>query len=375
MRVQRIIHPVGQGAFYSERFFDDNEDVIANVIYDCGTMSLKSNLKHEIEDYFLNQEIDILFLSHLHADHINGVKTLKKVCKKIKNVILPFITTDDSKYLLFYLKNIDNASLDVIKLVESPEDYFDQDTRIIRVLSDWNEISNNTTYTPENLFVENLNLKEILKPGFPIKLKKLPSDWIFLPINLKYDKYIKQFKNLLSSLESIKDLSIYLDKDSVDLKKIKEIFKKSGIPLELNSNSLLLYSGPCTQGVKKDEPSKQHYLKGCLYTGDSCFVHNDIPMLLCILKGVKNHIGLIQIPHHGSKENFSTDIFKINSNCKYYFLSHGIENRYGHPSINILVSFSNKLNYNRWHLYNLRNRILFCVNEDPQSALIIDINI
>lgn len=34
--MRRIIHPVGQGAFYTERFFD-NDSVKALVVYDCGT--------------------------------------------------------------------------------------------------------------------------------------------------------------------------------------------------------------------------------------------------------------------------------------------------------------------------------------------------
>lgn len=34
--MRRIIHPVGQGAFYSERFVD-KDGVKALVVYDCGT--------------------------------------------------------------------------------------------------------------------------------------------------------------------------------------------------------------------------------------------------------------------------------------------------------------------------------------------------
>lgn len=51
--LERVIHPVGQGAFYSERFYEEgNEKPIANIVYDCGTISEKQRINHDIKDYF-----------------------------------------------------------------------------------------------------------------------------------------------------------------------------------------------------------------------------------------------------------------------------------------------------------------------------------
>ena len=36
MRLERTFHPVGHGAFYTERFYDDDGQNIANVVFDCG---------------------------------------------------------------------------------------------------------------------------------------------------------------------------------------------------------------------------------------------------------------------------------------------------------------------------------------------------
>ena len=36
MEITRIIHPVGQGGFYSERLYDYDNDTEIAVIYDCG---------------------------------------------------------------------------------------------------------------------------------------------------------------------------------------------------------------------------------------------------------------------------------------------------------------------------------------------------
>ena len=40
-------HPVGQGGFYSGKFYND-EVVIASVVYDCGTITQNSFIRDEI---------------------------------------------------------------------------------------------------------------------------------------------------------------------------------------------------------------------------------------------------------------------------------------------------------------------------------------
>ena len=74
----RTFHPVGQGAFYSEVFKVDEEERFVT-IYDCGTESKNDFIKKEIEDFkkdLQRKTIDILFLSHFHNDHINGLDML-----------------------------------------------------------------------------------------------------------------------------------------------------------------------------------------------------------------------------------------------------------------------------------------------------------
>ena len=40
MKLIRTFHPVGHGAFYTERFYDENGNNIANVVYDCGSKTI-----------------------------------------------------------------------------------------------------------------------------------------------------------------------------------------------------------------------------------------------------------------------------------------------------------------------------------------------
>lgn len=49
-------------------------------------------------------------------------------------------------------------------------------------------------------------------------------------------------------------------------------------------------------------------------------------------------IGLIQVPHYGSKNNFNIEIFSMFSYA-IYFISAGYTNRYKHPSYNVLKEF------------------------------------
>lgn len=36
MKFVRTFHPIGHGAFYTERFYDETEQSVANYVFDCG---------------------------------------------------------------------------------------------------------------------------------------------------------------------------------------------------------------------------------------------------------------------------------------------------------------------------------------------------
>ena len=79
MKVTRTFHPVGQGAFYSERFFmEDQQGTVHNIVYDCGVKwGYVGKVKHVVTQAFTQTDtIDYLFISHLDYDHISLVKTL-----------------------------------------------------------------------------------------------------------------------------------------------------------------------------------------------------------------------------------------------------------------------------------------------------------
>ena len=78
LQLIRTIHPVGQGAFYTEHLFKRKE-CRACIVYDCGSTTPGNALQKEIKSTFqAYKEIDVLFLSHLDLDHVNGINLLKK---------------------------------------------------------------------------------------------------------------------------------------------------------------------------------------------------------------------------------------------------------------------------------------------------------
>ena len=69
----RKFHPVGFGAFYTECHEFGGREI--NVVYDCGTLKGETFIEGCIRKQFPKDKtvIDILFISHFHKDHINGV--------------------------------------------------------------------------------------------------------------------------------------------------------------------------------------------------------------------------------------------------------------------------------------------------------------
>ncbi|MEM7515326.1 MAG: hypothetical protein AAF368_00180 [Planctomycetota bacterium] len=74
----RTQHAVGQGGFHAAILHADEAEPPFRYVYDCGALPKYAHARTREIDAFLEDksEIDILFLSHIHADHVNGVKRL-----------------------------------------------------------------------------------------------------------------------------------------------------------------------------------------------------------------------------------------------------------------------------------------------------------
>lgn len=98
----RTFHSVGHGCFVTERFANG-----INVIYDCG--GYKNRITREINNSFTeNDTIEALFISHFDYDHVNGLPILLNRCKKIRNVVIPYLSSEQKIVIaLNYLSRVE----------------------------------------------------------------------------------------------------------------------------------------------------------------------------------------------------------------------------------------------------------------------------
>jgi len=142
MKMKRTFYPVGQGAFYSE-IFHLGGGAYFSMVYDCGSGASLCNPDNALISQIKNLKfphgtIDVLFLSHFHADHINGVKELSKN-NKIKKIVIPLVEDAElfvcekcnEKYDNSKLRQFCEALKDPKKLLFDNEN---KETQIIRVL-------------------------------------------------------------------------------------------------------------------------------------------------------------------------------------------------------------------------------------------------
>ena len=377
--MQRLFLPVGQGAFYCEKFLEEDFCGKVNVVYDCGSLSGLSLLKAEIERVFDHGEIiDALFLSHLHEDHINGVPFLMKRCQ-VKRVYLPMMDTTDLAlmHLAYVIRRhpkplpyetedeyavSERFVLDVLQNpVETIRRYADVD--VISLSNDTNnDLSRDVHGVANEIFGERVG-------------NGVSQRWIYMPFNIRNDEEVNKvrlrftkFSGKEPSPQNVAELIADIERNRVGKKALSEIRDMyKGIRDGLNANSMTLYSGSddqnltqsidlCISEVSRLKHGASHSTAaGCLYTGD--FIASEDRCYWKHLKAVYGRhwksIGCIQIPHHGSNGNFNDEFLTMPA---YNVITAGFGNMYHHPSNAVLAK------------YRVRHKFPFVVTQSQASG-------
>lgn len=345
--IQRFFHPVGQGAFYSERHIDDN----INIVYDCGTeynnRGNKGTKGVVSQSFSKNDVIHYLFISHFDYDHISKITLLKETVKKIKTVVLPLLHEETKLFLSEIYLALEED--DLATLVSDPAQYFDSDTQIIAVESSNNNDDNFSKEDESGKEGKNKKVK-IISSGDILSLPTKESDWVLIPHNYEYKirskAFVEKIQDSVVDLQKLKKDPEYATQKRI-IDKLKRIYKE--FDKNINLNSMFLYSGPekktnnefyqVYQRYFMDKfCSKQLYYKymlykrpACLYTGDGDLNFVDVQS---VYKDYWHFIGTIQIPHHGSFSSFNENIlFNRPFFCP---ISVGKNNSYGHPSQEVI---------------------------------------
>lgn len=394
MGLTRVIHPIGQGGFYTETFTDKNNELF-NMVYDCGSETDKS--RHIVS--YLNKYIsgskksfDAVFISHLHNDHINGLDYLLQNTT-VRNLFLPQLTPDMiiEAYIYNYIKagTFDSPSNDCItNIIHGTYNK----TRIVEIIeSNGDERYNRTddviignhlysSYPSGTVFTVNGNA--VCPEGKCIK-------WLYIPFNSPCPT--KNGKTLSQDpfFSSIKDENGVVDRNkiagiikSMKIDECKKIYKDY-YGRDHNAYSMTLFSGlkrpkycnycryyHCEYHglcycVQYPIHRSAHYdcsncdcrkicLPNCLYTGDfkaKEFASN----LKAFYSPLWNTISYIQVPHHGSRNNYHPDLY---DSAMDGFISAGKKNSYHHP--------------NRITLFKIRRHGChpIVVTEDPSTKIV-----
>jgi beta-lactamase superfamily II metal-dependent hydrolase len=371
-KVVRTFHSVGQGAFYSERH--DN----FNVVYDCGAIPV-ARAKTVVQSAFSKKDdIDILFISHFDYDHVSAIATLLKTVGNIKRVVLPLLDEGHKNLLI----NINRAlSQNIIKLISNPQSFFGKSTEIIYVRpanDEQNEVNNDSFYDLREIpyYKDKKSGKIEVESGSRLGIGG-QFRWVFVPYNYLNKTRSSQLTSELNkagfNVNSLQNDSTYtLNKVIIPASRraLKQVYSR--VDGNVNENSMLLYSGPeksnddgrwCMCDDCYDDctwPRYCIYKAGCIYTGDCDLNRIDLGI---VYSNFVLNVGVIQIPHHGSKHNFL-----LNSLLEFWPhifcpMSFGTKNKYGHPAAQVINDLSQ---------HGFRPLL---INENPASEFVQKIQI
>lgn len=414
IRLERNFYPIGQGLFCRERFYsEDNtgkQKDIFNLVYDCGSSNCGTSphkyTKNMMEDLFKDVTIDLLFISHFHADHINLLETInpKETAKKVKKVIIPYLSKEDlilvlsdSNYIpSTYTNKIVGIAADIkddskAEKEKKADDVYEKTQYYVLAKQGENdENRNNVVRNGENL-LQKLFHKNI---------------WQFIPFNYNFPLAKGIFDNILereNEIKNVNDASELIEKTYCLKRLHREIAKALHEKYphifkdDLNEQSTVLFSftnlettilqqcfqykchfpilkQACDNCKKKNtDKCRKKSCKydcalkrnknicpacinqwnncksleiplGCIYFGD--YIMSSLRLCSDIRQNIDDniaYIGTLQIPHHCSINGLFNNTKDYEN--KICVIPYGIGNKYGHPCQYVIQSILDNCGY------------------------------
>ena len=341
IELKRTYHPIGQGAFYTE-VFTNSDNTRFVMVYDCGSETAIADMERSMDDQIddfkqsigPNPHIDLLFISHFHTDHINGLdKLLDGVT--VRKTIIPMLT---SEVLLLtrvrnYLRYRDgaNAADTIIREFYLDGEHSGRFGEVIVV-----------SPKPEGETVQEDNHNWIgngraLYLGGKLKFDQY---WEFIPFNsiTPDDQRAIVFVNELSQIpKAIQNEQLNVGGLIRGCRtKVRAAYKKAMQGANDNLYSLVVESRPAENVTPTPDARKSH----ALYFGDFDSKNNDALWNRFSTFFDYETIGTIQVPHHGSKENWRDEMKAGDS--REYVVSSGSTNTYHHPDYWVVRSIANE---------------------------------
>lgn len=412
--MDRMFLPVGQGAFYCERFKSPDSGRTMNFVYDCGVLLKDSGgsgvklqwLENIIDTVFRNGEtINAVFISHLHEDHICGLKHLAERCG-IGKIYLPLLDDWSRQLMLlnYVTKNLKSTNYDNDGMDDLAGQVFaseDLSGNLQSVLKTDAQVIPVRGHGDSNENVGGLELRD--SALFTQEVKGPFSDWKYKLFCIKDDDAVRKVRTGLLAVarkylggnvdgvspEVVAELVRSVrNHDNTDrqhvVDEICQVYKDKLGGVHFNTHSLVVYSGcensngalnmsvtcpPLVAGMFRDYFYPPHYHRhlympnkvGCLYTGDLNAKITKYWSLLNLEFGAEwKTIGCVQIPHHGANGSYHDDF--LTKEIPWHVISAGLGNKYQHPSLSVLEKYQNV------------GEMLMVVTQDPRSCVSFNIS-
>lgn len=337
-KMVRTFHPVGHGAFYTERFYDDNGENTANVVFDCGCFEackagispkvFEQRIKTTIQKEFCKDtKIDALFISHFHTDHINGIDELLNYCQ-VTNLYIPclqdVVLVESFLYNSIIEGSEDCKSNQVLRKIAEREynTEIDDSGRSIIPIGAWFYRSYSPSISHSRVTLIRRQIRQQL------------SAQIFMQNRVNFSELSKAIARI--GIDKCKTM-------------YQQIFGNNH-----NSYSMTLYSG---LNCLRDCLGMCH--TACLYTGDYKAKGKFAELKRFYTTSLKR-VYILQVPHHGSEHNINNKLYYPARLC---IISAGVTDKYGHPDQQTLVAIQNQ------------RGIPIIVTEDPKTIQVFTYHI
>jgi beta-lactamase superfamily II metal-dependent hydrolase len=384
IRCRFDFHPVGQGLFYSGRIND------FRFVYDCGSESGRRYSEAAIASYDATQPLGLLIISHFHADHMNAIRALLEKSKGVRQVIMPYLFPAErlmvaAGYAIAH--DLPSLSRDYISFLSNPSRYIQQlagDDAVITFLSpgepvaEWSAPEEQATgrygWHPDS---------PLSKRGFPgitrtsnIEVRGHASVyrqpmWGFKFYCQPGRVTVQQIEDELNSMDPPIPVSAIARVIRDRLDDLKDVYYSLfGGSTGQNSTSVVCCHGPAVPrgstsvSIRAFAKFSMRFSPGFDLSlhermTDCCFgeimidgwcrpqpLQFLLPPLQLLLgdanlkvREFQSHfsqelreIGLVLMPHHGSRHNWRMQFPALVPNCELYVVSYGLGNPHLHPN-------------------------------------------
>lgn len=361
MKLERVFYPIGHGAFYVERFYMDGNSCPAfTVVFDCGCYNKSplntyiSRINEIVQKAFSeNKTVDILFISHFHTDHIDGISELLQCCE-VKRIIVP------------QLSEIEKIELFVEGLLQTEEDDIENTINIFQTIQEALYEHDNVIEIAPSLESKDEFHQELVDLDTNTNNKTYPSGtclskqfgdaqiWTYTPFNPPIKQRAAKLNHALRRSSVFNTIFTTSGNDKVaaladkiragHLSDLREVFRKA-FNDKHNEYSMTVLSScgkqchqPCEKSCHKAINAQNRYCTlNCLYMGDFQPDNDNLPPLMKVYDNLR-YVGILQVPHHGSVHNYDQKLYQSPRIC---IVSADSIDRFGHPDNNTISGIVN----------------------------------